>query len=289
MYMYFFGVYTYQHPSAQLCRQLVDQLGHQWMFPLFLEKDGVLRAYVSYVDGGVDRYREGFVGGARWRRYTEVLDENYRWFVTQGVRRHQPGEFSALYRGELAIRRPSLQVPYEKLEASAVDVHIVKDAVFDTGEVPPDFQRELVRKASETFASTSAATGYIAFTPSEGISITASPWEDQHDIRGNINHLRDYCRGAYWGNFFSPEHVAKIGGPDALRKGDFAVVKEVDGGWYVQTSEDVTRRDDPAIQRLEQILEPILPKPVPRPTLSAAEIERIINHQQQLKKRKKTP
>lgn len=74
-------------------------------------------------------------------------------------------------------------------------------------------------------------------------------------------HLRQYARGANWGNFLGPIHVQSLGGTSrVLKEAPCYLAKELpNGGAYLQLTEDVNMYGEEELTRLRRFLQPVMP------------------------------
>lgn len=85
-------------------------------------------------------------------------------------------------------------------------------------------------------------------------------------------HLRQYARGANWGNFLAPVHVQALGGISrVIKEAPCYLMKELpNGGAYLQLTEDVNRYGEEELAKLRQFLQPVMPPKCERkPTQTA--------------------
>jgi len=102
------------------------------------------------------------------------------------------------------------------------------------------------------------------------VAVGTSPWEQWYGMRVNemAPAAHDHLRGYYWWNLLSAGQVAKLGGPDALRRaaaGSGFAVDEPPGApatLVVRDPRPVTAFDDAALARMKELLAPALyPQP----------------------------
>src|SRR5207237_1010027 len=88
----------------------------------------------------------------------------------------------------------------------------------------------------------------------------SSPWEDWYGMR--VNEMgpigRDYLCGYFWWNLLTSGQLAKLGGPDALRKDAAAAGFTVTGpsAVVVRDPRPATAFDDAALARMKDLLAP---------------------------------
>jgi len=203
-------------------------------------------------------------GGGAWRG-----DRTRQW-IAATLRAGEVESLGITYR---AGRDPADRFWHLELQALPDDPAAVllvsvtpSDHLWPPGDLDAVADR-LVRLAESWVAPLELRSAAVTL---DRVAVGASPWEQWYAMRVNemapIGH--DHLRGYYWWNLLTAGQLAKLGGPDALRRAVAAagftvgVPAGARTAIVVRDPRPVTAFDDGALARMKDLLAPAL---YPRP------------------------
>lgn len=130
-------------------------------------------------------------------------------------------------------------------------------------KITPDLQQLITAFLHSEFIKTNATVGYITFHQYSAIA-NVSPYEDYlgYTFPEVAATFRQHVRGSYWGNWLRQEHIDLLGGFKCLQELPFAIVKELDAGYYyVQLTEDLNKLDEVMVRAAHNFFSPLFLQP----------------------------